>query len=421
MLEPLTLEKLKEYGFNDLLIERLSDPLNYYSCQVVNDQGTFFASNIPAIIYSGQDAEDRILGRGIDTFITFEQMYDKALQMEAVPLEDDSHLHPSNRKAFRIATRKVYQYEFNKFLQQMKKWKGEEDGDRNYQSFLTVDVWREFIAFKLEQEKRNQERAAAEKAKWQVLQEPENRLAKVERIFTNAMGGFTNPSWEAMNRIQQTLDTDSFKYFQSDMDNCLEGWQYIESAGLTFDARFDLDKEAYLKAFFDPLHDHEATYDERLLIERLITNLNNAKHPYFEQYKIYLRKRLESPEQSDPIKDAQEGNNVTLSTIDEWLFEFKEEGVISESDYTILISTLLMYFERGVFPALEGKIKIGKVNKKRFGWALGQIYRSERSDNLPEEYLQFAKDRITLFENVEFDKANMTRSNLYKYFTTKTE
>ena len=116
--------------------------------------------------------------------------------------------------------------------------------------------------------------------------------------------------------------------------------------------------------------------------------------------------------------EQQKENDVLLSTIEDWLFEFKDKKRISENDYNILVSALQEYFKTGRFPAIKNKIKVGKVNKKSFGWALNQIYRSEKNDTLPKEYLLFAKQNISLFTNVNFDEKDILNSNLYKYFTS---
>lgn len=105
-------------------------------------------------------------------------------------------------------------------------------------------------------------------------------------------------------------------------------------------------------------------------------------------------------------------NDYLASTIEDYLHPFR--GLLSDYDYTALLTALKKYFADGDFPELKKKIKItGKVNKKAFGWELNLLYRSQKDDKLPREYLQFAKDNISIFEDVD-------NKNLYKYFTTKT-
>ena len=124
-------------------------------------------------------------------------------------------------------------------------------------------------------------------------------------------------------------------------------------------------------------------------------------------------------EQPKVIEDEPK-NDFLHSTIEDWLYPFKYEKKISDIDYEVLVSALKQYINTGVFPVIK-KITIGKVNKKRFGWALNQIYRSAKSDTLPLEYLLFAKENISLFEGDTFDINNYLKSNFYKYFTTETK
>ncbi len=117
-------------------------------------------------------------------------------------------------------------------------------------------------------------------------------------------------------------------------------------------------------------------------------------------------------------QEQQSENDFTLSTIEDWLFEFKEK--MSEADYNSLVAALMHRFDTGIFPILSKPIKInGKPNKKLFGWALNRIF-AEKGKRVEKELLMFAKKNISLFADVGFDENNILKSNLYKYFTTKT-
>lgn len=128
------------------------------------------------------------------------------------------------------------------------------------------------------------------------------------------------------------------------------------------------------------------------------------------------------PPQQTETKTEQEQqteNDFTLSTIEDWLFEFKEK--MNEADYKNLVSALIQYFERGKFPTLSKPIQInGRPNKKLFGWALNRIFEA-KGKGVEKELLQFAKHNISLFTDVQFDESNILKSNLYKYFTTQTK
>lgn len=126
-----------------------------------------------------------------------------------------------------------------------------------------------------------------------------------------------------------------------------------------------------------------------------------------------LSRKSEQPE----IEPEQE-NNFLHSTIEDWLFEFKEQ--MTEFDYNSLVSALIHYFDNGVFPELRKPIQInGRPNKKLLGWALNRIFEAH-GKSVEKELLIFAKQNISLFADVKFDESDILRSNLYKYFTTKT-
>ena len=126
------------------------------------------------------------------------------------------------------------------------------------------------------------------------------------------------------------------------------------------------------------------------------------------------------PTQQTETKTAQQTkNDFTLSTIEDWLFEFKEK--MSGADYQNLVSALIQYFETGAFPKISKIIQInGRPNKKLFGWALNRIFEA-KGKGVEKELLLFAKQNISIFTDVKFNENNILKSNLYKYFTTKTK
>jgi len=136
------------------------------------------------------------------------------------------------------------------------------------------------------------------------------------------------------------------------------------------------------------------------------------------RYKRYLEQKQALPtQQTDTEQEQQTENDFTLSTIEDWLFEFKEK--MNEADYQILVSALMNYFETDTFPTLSKPIQInGRPNKKLFGWALNRIFEA-KGKGVEKELLQFANKNISLFTDVQFDETNILKSNLYKYFTTQ--
>lgn len=133
------------------------------------------------------------------------------------------------------------------------------------------------------------------------------------------------------------------------------------------------------------------------------------------------------PDLQTPQKDTQQKpelneteNDVLLSTIEDWLFEFKDKGVLTGANYDILVSALYDYLKTGQFPIIENEIKVGRVNKKLFGWNLNRILHHE-GKGVETDLLLFAKNNISLFKNVNFDVNDIKKTNLYKYFTTQTK
>jgi hypothetical protein len=134
--------------------------------------------------------------------------------------------------------------------------------------------------------------------------------------------------------------------------------------------------------------------------------------------RLTMDKKIQNVNPTSEVEQTGE-NDFTLSTIEDWLFEFK--GLMSEMDYKVLVSALIYYFENETFPVTQKVIQVnGKPNIKLFGWALNRIFES-KGIGVKKELLIFAKENISLFSEVQFDETNIFKSNLYKYFTTRTE
>lgn len=158
--------------------------------------------------------------------------------------------------------------------------------------------------------------------------------------------------------------------------------------------------------------------NEKFAFEReLIPELRQMLVKY--DIKKNTSKNLEGNLASGLMEEAD--NDFVSSTIEDYLYEFQEEGILTSANYEKLINYLKEYFEYGSFPEKLDKISVGRVNKKRFGWALNQLFRSLKDNNetLPFDYLQFAKQKLSIFKDVALSEQNITGSILYKYFTTK--
>jgi hypothetical protein len=133
---------------------------------------------------------------------------------------------------------------------------------------------------------------------------------------------------------------------------------------------------------------------------------------------MFTQKNEESCIEPNPFKDEEpKENDFIRSTIEDSLEPFTD--YLSETDYQKLINTLESYFKTSNFPETKIKINFKKINKKKVGWALKEIYKNLKTDKLPIEYFTFAKDSINLFHEEYVDTENFTKSTFYKLFTTK--
>ena len=161
----------------------------------------------------------------------------------------------------------------------------------------------------------------------------------------------------------------------------------------------------------------ELTQEEKLIESVTIDNhkvtVEQEKTKMLEVFEGE-QKKIEVQNEDDD-KDNQ--NNILKSTIEEYLETISEK--IKPIEYNLLVDALYKYFKNNDAPILEKKINLGRLNKKKVGWVLKEIYWSVKKDKLSYEYLYFAKQNISIFENVELNKDDFFYCNLYKYFTTK--
>ncbi len=125
------------------------------------------------------------------------------------------------------------------------------------------------------------------------------------------------------------------------------------------------------------------------------------------------------PEQSTnniEVIEQSSLNDFTRSTIVEYLEDILED--INPGDYSVLVDALYCYFTTSKFPKLERKIIFKRVNKKKVGWALKEVYKNLKTDNLDVEYFRFAQENINLFENEVIVTEGFLQSKFYKAFTT---
>lgn len=92
---------------------------------------------------------------------------------------------------------------------------------------------------------------------------------------------------------------------------------------------------------------------------------------------------------------------------------------VNNIQYDLIVEMLNKYFQNNRVTFSTSKINLGKLNKKKVGWALKEIYTSITNESLSYEYLEFIKENVLLFRDVELKKDDFFYCNLYKYFTTK--
>ncbi|HVA97386.1 MAG TPA: hypothetical protein VNG53_00710 [Bacteroidia bacterium] len=165
MIEDLTKEKLIEYGFDEENIERLFTWENY-GCNLMNDRGYFFASNIEKKIYSGIEGKEKQFSQSLlpqhhkepkEQFETFQELFKYAVLVGSIERPSNSFLY-SNKES-------QYNWGFNVWLQNYKNW-NYGDGAA-YKLLLTRTTWIEYLAHCEKEQKELEQRAKELKEKWQ--------------------------------------------------------------------------------------------------------------------------------------------------------------------------------------------------------------------------------------------------------------
>lgn len=161
-------------------------------------------------------------------------------------------------------------------------------------------------------------------------------------------------------------------------------------------------------------------------------NLNNNVIKFNNDEIDYLRNQIESAKgklynkdgiilnDTNPIESSEsiDQDDFTMTTIKDYLEEFKDNT--NRNDYDKLINSLYKYFTEGNFISGSQKINITKkVNKRKIGWAFNQLYRNLKDGPLPYEYILFAKENISIYSEEKLEINTFRKSNLYKYFTSK--
>lgn len=140
------------------------------------------------------------------------------------------------------------------------------------------------------------------------------------------------------------------------------------------------------------------------------------------KFLVNLTKETALPPTGDSqINTTEPENNFIKSSIEDYLQSFKEDKSINEVDYNKLVNILLAYFESGKTTISSPKLFVKNGNKKRLAFALGEVFRGLKNEVLAYEYIELGKENLSIFKDEVFTKVNFTKSNLYKYYTTKTQ
>jgi hypothetical protein len=182
----------------------------------------------------------------------------------------------------------------------------------------------------------------------------------------------------------------------------------------------DLFKKYWLKVFIEDCTKIVKNINTILNKEQFKNDDNIEKEKKSLKIGIYnAEETTENPEQSpkniEVIKQSNL-NDFIRSTIEDYLEDIVE--YINPSDYSVLVDVLYSYFTNSKFPKLERKIIFKRVNKKKVGWALKEVYKNLKTDNLDLEYFRFAQENINLFEKEIIKTEGFLQSKFYKAFTT---
>lgn len=152
------------------------------------------------------------------------------------------------------------------------------------------------------------------------------------------------------SRVENITNSFDYKVFENDRQTCLADWQYYESIDLTNNERFELDKEAYIKAFFDGDYGTESVYKEDIFIQILINQIKEPKHPIFIEYLDYLklRKNEIKTDGNNFIKPPKDYQDIFLN-IEDWniftqlvrMIVNKEDKKYNHAEFSVIFQTLI--------------------------------------------------------------------------------
>jgi hypothetical protein len=168
MIEPLTTERLKYYGFDEEQIERLTN-WKEYVCFLSNNRGQFFASNMEGKIYSGKHGAEKHLNKSFlpeyhtnmkENFKTFEELFRYAISVDSITIPESKL---GKQFDYRSAE-SSHNFSFNVWLQNFKGW--EYGNEITYIENLTRANWVEYLTYCEHEKQVQKEKAEKIKSNW---------------------------------------------------------------------------------------------------------------------------------------------------------------------------------------------------------------------------------------------------------------
>jgi hypothetical protein len=185
-----------------------------------------------------------------------------------------------------------------------------------------------------------------------------------------------------------------------------------------------------LNLFLDNYDDTSETdfiHSEKTFLENLLSDFEVGTGDIYEFSKsgVEIYKKANYVVSMISYEQYCYSNNKKISFLNEKLLgnnNDKKEDVltgVNTIQYGLLVDMLNKYFLNDRVTFSTNKVNLGRLNKKKVGWALKEIYTSITNESLTYEYLEFIKGNVLLFKDVELKKDDFFYCNLYKYFTTK--
>ena len=213
-----------------------------------------------------------------------------------------------------------------------------------------------------------------------------------EQYFENEFKVQANTLYGA-NAEQYVMDI-HLNYFLVKHEADYEGWGYVKKHYPIFLTHDAVRKIGYYSGIVNKVEEQVKKYP------RIFTSFDKCEH------------------RNEPQQNEIEQETVLTDYIEKYLCEYKE-AFNSESDYEKAIKVLNSFFN-GVGTNIDKQIHIKRGYTKQISFALGEIWRSKKTDVITYEYLMLYKKLFTIFEKQRLEKDHVFSSPLYKYSISKT-